>query len=192
MLSSTQALLAFEQVTLAGRTFRLRQLKLSEWADLQSWLKTACPSPVAVALKELAKLRSEGLPIPADVQEALFRQAQDDARRWPPRIGTSAWFRSLDGVDGGRAQFLLAAVKPSGETLTEAEAEDIMERSTGDEEAELIRVILWGDHSIPKAETPSEKIQRKILGAGMATNGDHSSSESENSGQPGPMPTLQT
>lgn len=188
MLSSTQATGAFEPVTLAGRTLRIRQLKLREWAELQAWLKNVCPSPVAVALCELAKLHSENVVVPQTIQDGLFRQAQEETRRWPPRVGTVAWLKALEDQEGGRARFLLAAIKPSGEKLTEEEASDLMEQATDSEISELIRVSLWGDHEVPKVQTPSEMTQMKILT--RVTNGEPSSSVSANSGQLGPMETL--
>jgi hypothetical protein len=142
---------ATQPVTLAGRVFPVRQLKLREWGELQSWLKSVAPSPIAVATKGLAELRVQGVPVPPDVQDALFRQAQEETRRWPPRVGTAAWLRALEDIDGGRVRFLQVAVASGGTTLSDDEAADIEDAATLEELGDLMRVCLHGEHLVPKA-----------------------------------------
>lgn len=140
-----------QPVTIAGRVFQVRQLRLSEWGELQAWLKSVAPSPVAVATKALAELRQQGVPVPPDVQSALFQQAQEESRRWPPRVGTGAWLRALEDVEGGRARFIVAALAPGGNVLTMDEASEIEQMASVDELADLMRVCLTGEHLVPKA-----------------------------------------
>ncbi len=142
---------ATEPVTLAGRTFPVRQLQLREWGELQAWLKSVCPSPVAVATQALAELRVKGVPIPQDVQESVFRQAQEETRRWPPRVGTLAWLRAVEDIEGGRARFVQAALKAGGTEIDVDEAWTIEDVATLDELGDLMRVCLNGEHPVPKA-----------------------------------------
>jgi hypothetical protein len=156
---------ATQPVTLAGRVFPVRQLKLREWGELQAWLKTVAPSPVAVAVKALAELRTDGAPVPQDVQESLFRQAQEESRRWPPRVGTVHWLRAIEDMDGGRARFLQAALAAGGTQLNDDEATDVEQMASLDELADLMRVCLHGEHIAPKAEGAIQPPSQTIGGS---------------------------
>ncbi len=142
---------ACQPVTLAGRTFPVRQLRLREWGELQAWLKGVCPSPVAVATRALAELRAEGCPVPPDVQDSLFRQAQEETRRWPPRVGTVAWLKAIEDTEGGRARFLQTAIASGGAAVDEETACELEANASLDELADLMRVCLHGEHARPKA-----------------------------------------
>ena len=67
------------------------QLKLSQWAALQAWLKREVPSPIAQALKAIQELRWLGETVDPVVADSLFENAQAAARKWPPAVGTRDW-----------------------------------------------------------------------------------------------------
>ena len=150
-----QATQATQTVTLAGQQFAVRQLKLREWGQIQSWLKERCPSPIAQAVEGIAELRRKGVPFDRDTEQALFRQAQDEARNWPPRVATAEWIRTLESADGGRAKFIQHALEASGTALSEDQAEDLSVRATIDELSDLMRICIHGEILVPKAETGS-------------------------------------
>ncbi len=137
-------------VAMAGRTFPIRQLSLKEWGEVQAWLKSVVPNPVTTAITALSEASKAG-PVPQPVQDALFRQAQEESRRWPPKAGTGAWFRALSDADGGQAMFIRHAVRLGGTELTEDEAEEIGERATSEEIGRLIVSCLYGEPDVPKA-----------------------------------------
>lgn len=141
-----------QPVTLAGRTYNVRQLRLREWGELQAWLKSVAPSPVAVAVKGLAELRTAGFTTPPEIEAALFKQAQAGARTWPPKVATAAWFRALDDAEGGHARVVWVALKAAGHQVTEDDAADIAEAASGAELTDLMRVCVHGEHLVPKGE----------------------------------------
>lgn len=142
---------ACQPVTLAGRSFPVRQLQLREWGEFQAWLKSACPSPMAVAIKAFKELRDQDIPIPKDLQDSIFRQAQEETRRWPPRVGTQEWLRSIDGIEGGGVHFIQIALRAGGTDVSEEEAYRIEKDASGDELGDLMRVCLKGEYELPKA-----------------------------------------
>lgn len=186
MLTSTQAANSTEPVTLAGKAYPVRQLKFHEWADLQSWLKSVCPNPLAVAAKALSELRAQGAPIDPIVQKAMFEQAQEESRRWPPKIGSGAWLRALEDIEGGRGRFLQVALEAGGTELSDEEADDVVERATLEELGELMRVCLFGEPPHPKRTTTLTDPTTEL----NPMNGESSSSSSAKSDQAGPIETL--
>lgn len=160
-----------QPVTLAGRTFAVRQLRLREWGELQAWLKSVAPSPVAVAIRGLAELRDSGFATPKDLESALFAQAQDEARRWPPKVATGAWFRALDETEGGHARVVLVALRASGHAISEAEAADVAEASSGAELTDLMRVCVHGDHVVPKGQGATTPPSPTTGGSGSSESG---------------------
>lgn len=137
-------------VTLAGREFLVRPLMLSEWGEVQAWLKSVAPSPVTVAIRALAEASKDG-PVSQEIQDALFRQAQEESRRWPPRAASKEWFKALGGIDGGDAKFLHAALKASGNEIDAADAAAIDAAITRGEFWEVVSVCVFGDQPAPKA-----------------------------------------
>lgn len=171
-----------QPVTIAGKSYPVKQLTLAEWGELQAWLKSVCPSPVAVATKALAELQQQGTLIPQLVVDAMFRQAQEESRRWPPKVGTLSWLRAIEDIEGGRGRFLLAALAAGGTTLDQAAADDLVDRATIDELGDLMRVCLHGEHLAPKDPSPT-------IPATTPTNGDGSSGESSSCTLRGPSLT---
>lgn len=186
MLTSTQAANSTEPVTIAGKTFPVRQLKFHEWADLQSWLKSVCPSPVAVAIQAVEEMAAQGIRVSKETRQVMFEQAQEESRRWPPKIGSRAWLQALDDIEGAIAQFIRVAIASGGTSLSEVEANDLAQNVSIFDMGNLIRVCLHGEYPIPKPT---------MIPTGSTTestpmNGERSSSISENSGQPGPTEIL--
>jgi hypothetical protein len=137
-------------VTLAGRDLLFRPLEQWEWGELQAWVKSKLPSPVAVAIRALAEASKDG-PVPQPVQDALFRQAQEESRRWPPRAASPDWFRVLGSIEGGDAQFLYAAAKASGCEITLDDARAIERSIARDEFWWVVNLCVFGEQPVPKA-----------------------------------------
>ncbi len=142
---------AAQPVTLAGRSYPVRQLRLREWGELQAWLKGVAPSPIAVAARGIAELKAAGMPVSQDQQDAIYRQAQAEARTWPPRVASAEWFRALDQIEGAHARLVMAALAAGGTDVTEDDAADIAAAATSAELIDLVRVCVHGQHPVPKA-----------------------------------------
>ena len=149
-----QALNAPEPVTLAGRTFLLRQLTLAEWAQLQAWLKAAAPSPVTQALRAVQEAADLGVPLSPDVRDQLFEHAQALARAWPPAVGSAAWLRAFNGVPGGPDRFLGHVLRCCGHDVGDGEAGRLFAAATQHEADELLRVAFHGDPPAPPDPAP--------------------------------------
>jgi hypothetical protein len=140
---------AVQPVTLAGKSYPIRQLRLREWGELTAWLKASKPNPVTLAIRALADAEKDG-PVPQPVQDSLFRQAQEEARRWPPKTASYEWLRALDDVDGGKAKFFQHVIGVCGTPLTGDEADEIAAKVHGEELWAFIRHVKDGDTSAPK------------------------------------------
>ncbi len=151
MYSIDQLSNARHPVTLAGREFLVRPLVQTEWGELQAWLKSRVPSPIVVAIRGLAEASKES-PIPQPIQDALFRQAQEETRRWPPRAASAEWFKALGGVDGGDAKFLYEALRISGNDIAEDEAAKVESSITRSQFWEIVNICVFGEQPVPKAE----------------------------------------
>ena len=160
-----------QPVTLAGRTFAVRQLKLREWGELQAWLKSVAPSPVAVAIRGLAELRDSGFAVSKDLETAAFAQAQDEARRWPPKAMTDEWFKALTAMEGGPARMIFAALVTCGHGVSLDEAHDLAEAASFDEYINMIRVCVHGEDLVPKAEGAPQPPSPTTGGSGSSESG---------------------
>jgi hypothetical protein len=141
------------QVTLGETSYEVRLLKLREWGRLQSWLKQAVPSPLAEAARALNALKASGETIAPDVRQAILDHAQEAARLWPPRVGSIAWVEALDSTEGGTARFLAEALRAAGHQVDDDEAAELEARASVDQIANVFRICLHGEPSLPKSTT---------------------------------------
>jgi hypothetical protein len=148
-----QILNATDRVTFAGREFAARQLKLSEWAALQQWLKREFPSPYTTALASVEQARRLGMPLSDEVRDEALRHAAELSRAWPPRVGSPAWLRALDTVEGGAARFVEAALLAAGNDPAGFDAAALAEAATPGDWDALTRACYFGDPPGPKAPT---------------------------------------
>lgn len=70
-------------VAIGGRKLQFSEFPIASLARLQSWLRANVPNPIAAIAPHL-----EGLP--AAERERLLDKAYDEARRWPPDVGSPA------------------------------------------------------------------------------------------------------
>lgn len=151
MLTLIQAANAAEPVSLAGREYPVRQLRVAEWATLQSWLKASAPCPVKLAVAAVAEAAAGGKPFPRQVVEALYSHAQAEARAWPPPVGSRAWLHAVDGTAEGSARFVQIVLHAGGTDLPLEECVKLAERAAPAEMSELLRVAYFGDPPSPKS-----------------------------------------
>lgn len=145
-----------EEITLGGGEYRVRLLTMREWGVLSSWLKSKIPSPVTNALLAIQQAKNAGEPIGQAAQDDLLDHAQRSALKWPPRLGTEAWFDAIGSIDGGDARFLYEVLSKTHLDFTEEKAKALVPKVTGEEWGELIRVSLFGTHPRPKGGAGAE------------------------------------
>jgi hypothetical protein len=169
-VDSAQAFNAPEEVTLGGETFLLSQLKMKEWAAVQGWLKSRCPSPLVRAARAIEEAEAAGTPLSRRVQDTMLGQAQEAVLRWPPKPGSWHWFNLLDGTEGGMAKFLQTIVARHRPGFTEAEAEALLSRAADVELADAVRVSTFGDPPAPKSPGATETAEREPVAPDASPN----------------------
>ena len=132
------------EAALGGKAYRVSALKEREWGAVQAWIKDHVPGPLA--LVDDAAL--DGLS--AAHRQEMIRVAMQEARNWPPRILSEAWWDAIDHP-GGRELFLRTVLLkhqdvPDAEIL--ALAEDGFVRS---EFLGLVFILLGVEDPRPKA-----------------------------------------
>jgi hypothetical protein len=143
--------LDYADVEIAGKTYRVGELTLLEWAPVQAWIKAEVPGPLAsLGSPDFKKL-------PPDVKRDLYVQAlEQDRLHWPPRIGTAPWVAALDKQAGGHAVLLLALLgKYQSMTLVACQA--IADEAASEEilAAVLASLGMFGPKSPAPAEGPT-------------------------------------
>lgn len=136
---------------IGGVGYSVRTLTLAEWGELQAWLKRTATHPIKRATEAIEQARDAGQAMAPWLQDAVLGQAQREAMRWPPRIGTQEWLAALDSVDDGFAHFLHAALK----TVPLDECRELAAKATAEEVAGLVGFLFYGSRPDPKGPTSS-------------------------------------
>ncbi len=147
-------------ITLAGLPYKARPLKAREWGALHQWLKDHAEDPFTQAVRQVARTKSAGAPITQEQEDYLLSEARREAKSWPPRASSSAWFELLGDTEGGDVQFLLAVLRTGLPGMTEDEAREIGEKLDGGESSALMLLSMGLDPS-PKAKGATSSTTRK-------------------------------
>lgn len=154
-MNSEQATNTPGPVTLAGREFLVRQLSHKEWSTLQAWLRASTPSPVAEAIRGLQELAAKGVEVPEELRKWAMSRAHEEARYWPPRVGSLPWFNALNSFDGGPGKAVSVVLTACGHETSEEEGEALFVRASAEEMGRFWVQSLHGDPPGPKATTGS-------------------------------------
>lgn len=103
-------------VLVSGVTYRVPKLTPAILGRINAWLKDQVPNP-----KDRARERMAGLP--DAVALAIWRDAVEEAKDWPPTFGTpkgDAYLMQFDGVT--QILFVLLSVTVPGFTIDQARA----------------------------------------------------------------------
>jgi hypothetical protein len=141
------------QLMLGGEPHMVRALKAREWGALHQWLKDHAEDPITAAVRQISRTKLAGAPITPEQEDFLMSAAREEARHWPPRASSSAWFELLGDVEGGDVEFLLAAVRTGRPDFTREQAAELGERM-GPEESSALMLTALGIDPAPKAEPP--------------------------------------
>jgi hypothetical protein len=144
---------AARELTLAGEPHKVRALKAREWGELHSWLKDHAEDPVTAAVRQISRTQLAGAPITLEQQDFLLSAAREEAKHWPPRASSSAWFELIGDTKGGDVEFLLAVIRTGRPEFTRDQAEALGEQMSAEESTVLMLAALGIDPS-PKAAPP--------------------------------------
>jgi hypothetical protein len=139
-----------EEVTLAGKPFRVRLLSMRERGVLQAFLKQHLQSPVTRAAVAIQQAKDAGTPLDRPIEDRIWERAEAAALTWPPRFGSTAWFDAVDNIEGGWERVLFEVLGKTDPGFTQEEADGLAPSVTMDEWADLIRVAFWGTPPAPK------------------------------------------
>lgn len=153
MMDSTQATRCPVGITLAGKEYPIRQLGHVDWAPLQAWLKRAVPSPVAEAMRAIRELEASGERPTDAARSMLLANAHEQARLWPPRVGSQHWFDTLNAIHDGPAHTIQAVLAAGGTQVSIDEADEIYVAASLEEVGAMWVQALHGDTPGPKATT---------------------------------------
>lgn len=123
---------------LAGVDYEVSEFTISDLAALQAWIKAHRPHPL-----DRIKGQLEGL---ADAdRRVLLLQAYDDAKRWPPKVGSTEGNEALLGCHEGVVEFVRAAIATGRPGTTSAEAETLLKDMSADNFSTLLCVAFGVD-----------------------------------------------
>lgn len=137
-------------VELGGRPYKLRPLTMAEWGRLQSWYKSAVRSPLERAVAAIKAARDRGEPFGEAIETVLLSHAQLETAAWPPRVGTLAWFVSVDSHPEGITKFLHAALSACN-AIDECECQRLADTLTSEDISVVVAVAVTGALPDPKA-----------------------------------------
>lgn len=140
---------AAEEIDLAGAEYSVRLLTLREWGEISAWLKRRSPSPVTRAGRAIDQAAADGEPLSIETREILLDHAQRAALSWPPRLGSTDWFESIDRADGGQAYLLHQVLSKADKTFTIERATALAKLFSTDDWNELLRVSFYGQPPRP-------------------------------------------
>lgn len=126
-----------EPVMVAGAVRLVWPLRLRDVATLQAWLRIAAPSPLALALADIASGGLEG-----KARHRRLREAYDLAEAWPPRYGSPEADRRFATHEG--ICFFLSVVAERSR-WTPDELAEVLAKITRDEYAALARSAFGPD-----------------------------------------------
>ena len=99
-----------------GKEYNCGAIWQKERAELDAWLMKRVPHPL-----DAIKNHLEGLP--ASVVTDLTRAARQDAKHWPPQVGTAEGTEALLSTPGGQIEMLRVALQKFHSGATEVDAE---------------------------------------------------------------------
>lgn len=103
-------------VTIGGREYSFSRLTIGLKAKLQAYLRRTVPHPIDAIKPYLDGLEAED-------RAALLEGARQDAKRWPPDIGTPAGMIALTQADDGTIELLALALSMHHPEMTRSDAE---------------------------------------------------------------------
>ena len=159
-------------VTIGGNSYDFGEIPIESLAELQEWIRKNIPHPL-----EAIKPHLKGLP--TDVAIGLTDRAREEAKDWPPEIGTAAGSAALLSKESGQILALRVGLQKFHPEVDVRGAAQLY-RQLGKDAARAARA------SGGKLE-PGERIVTRIFsvlfGMGDTVDGGETPKESRVSGQ---------
>lgn len=152
-------------VEIGGQSYDFGEILIDQRADLEAWIRKNVPHPL-----DALKGRLEGLPV--DVAAKVAENARQEAKNWPPRIGTAEGTVALLSKEDGQTLALYVGLQKFHSGTTREQSDHLYRllgiemrkerKRRGDEEFEGIVKRIFsvmfgqGDPELdeaPKAET---------------------------------------
>jgi hypothetical protein len=90
-------------IKIGGGDYLFSEIPFAGLGELQQWLKDNTPHPLRSLAGQLDGFGD-------DDRAELLRQAREDAKRWPPQIGTAAGTAALLNTEAGQVKALEVAL----------------------------------------------------------------------------------
>lgn len=134
------------EITIDGAAYKVGPLKIRELGLLQAWVKTQVPHPI-----EAIKPHLTGLP--EVVQIAMAESARQEAKSWPPQVGSIEANRLFSGADGEK-ELLFVILSKYQPHLTRADTDAMADRLSLAEFKAIADVAFGKGPDLPKPEGP--------------------------------------
>jgi hypothetical protein len=118
-------------VTIGGESFDIYPLTLSDQGDLQAWLETQIPNPLALAQAHIDRHK-----LPMEQAKFLLRTALEDARKTAIFLSSPEALPYLNSA-AGVVEMLFLAVRKGRPTFTRDQAKELFGKLTP---ADVLRI----------------------------------------------------
>ncbi len=146
------------EVTLAGKTYLVSKLEYEEWNLLRAWIKDHAVDPVVAMMDHMTRAKAAGITVSDEDRKLLYETARQEAKVWPPMVGSDGWFSVLLTTDGASERFLSLVLKKHNPAISDEELARINRDASGNESRLLIYRALGFDPP-PKADAPAAVAQ---------------------------------
>lgn len=136
-------------VRIDGRDYQFSELPIASLADLQDWIRARTPHPI-----DAIKPHLDGLT--ADERMTLLREARDDARRWPPIVGTPDGAAALMSSQDGQIETIYVGLRVHQPETTRDEARRLYRAMLRDRDDQAVARIVAVMFGYPFVDDPPE------------------------------------
>lgn len=131
-------------IELGGKTYQVPILRPAILGELSAWLKEVVPDPRVIARQHM-----EGLP--DEVQKAMWLNAVEEARYWPPSVNSTEGKERLVSTYDGQVRTLYALLRRTTAGFTQDDAQSLAETMSSDDFDRLFELATPGELGDPKA-----------------------------------------
>lgn len=136
-------------VRIDGRDYQFAELPIASLADLQDWIRARTPHPI-----DAIKPHLDGLT--AEERMTLLREARDDAKRWPPIVGTPDGASVLMSTQDGQIETIYVGLRVLQPETTRDEARRLYRAMLRDRDDQAVARIVSVMFGYPLADDASE------------------------------------
>lgn len=154
-------------IAIGGKSYGFSEIPFGGLGELQAWLKDNTPHPLRSLAGQLDGFSEEE-------KAELLRQAREDAKSWPPVVGTAAGAAALLATEAGQLRALWVALKVHQPATTLDEARRLYKALQG----EAARLARARRGKAPAAGDAEAKVSR-IFAIAFGMDGDDQADEGD-------------